>query len=154
MRRLALLLSTAGYVGYAPVAPGTWGSLVGVMLFLGLRSLQSATLELAIILMLFAVGVWSGTIAERHFGGNDPGPVVLDEVVGMLITLWAVPVGAGGLLVGFLLFRILDIVKPPPAAQLERLHGGWGVMADDAMAAVYGNLMLRGLLWLAPGWLA
>ena len=83
----------------------------------------------------------------------DPGPIVIDEVMGMLITLFMIPVGWGGILLGFLLFRALDVVKPFPARQLERLHGGFGVMADDAMAAIYANLLLRGAYYLAPGWL-
>jgi phosphatidylglycerophosphatase A len=84
----------------------------------------------------------------------DPGPVVIDEVMGMLITLFMVPVGWGGLFIGFLLFRALDVWKPFPARRLERLHGGLGVMADDAMAAVYANLLLRGLDAVAPSWVA
>jgi phosphatidylglycerophosphatase A len=79
---------------------------------------------------------------------------VIDEVMGMLITLFMIPVGWGGLLLGFLLFRALDVVKPFPARQLEHLHAGYGVMADDAMAAVYANLLLRGAMYLAPDWLA
>ena len=93
--------------------------------------------------MLFALGVWAGTTAERYFGGIDPGPVVIDEVVGMLITLAFIPVGWSGALAGFLLFRMFDVIKPYPAGRFERLHGGLGVMADDAMAAVYANMSLR-----------
>ena len=104
--------------------------------------------------VLFAVGIWSGNEAERHFGKVDPGPVVLDEVVGMLITLALLPVNLFGVVVGFLLFRILDVFKPWPSGRFERLPGGLGVMADDGMAAVYGNLAMRALMALAPGWLA
>jgi phosphatidylglycerophosphatase A len=103
---------------------------------------------------LFAAGVWAGTTAERYFGGIDPGPIVIDEVVGMLITLAFVPVGLAGALAGFFLFRLFDVIKPFPADRLEKLHGGLGVMADDAMAAVYANASLRILLWLVPGWSA
>jgi len=111
--------------------------------------------ELALIVVLFVAGVWSGTEAEHHFGGIDPGPVVLDEVVGMLITLALLPVNVYGALLGFVVFRILDVFKPWPSAQFERLPGGLGVMADDGMAAVYGNLVMRVLLLLAPaGWLS
>jgi phosphatidylglycerophosphatase A len=102
--------------------------------------------------VLFAIGIWSGTIAEHHFGGLDPGPVVLDEVVGMLITLALLPVNLTGAIVGFLVFRVLDVLKPWPSAQFERLPGGLGVMADDGMAAIYGNLVMRGLIFLMPGW--
>jgi phosphatidylglycerophosphatase A len=93
-------------------------------------------------------------VAEHHFGRIDPAPVVLDEVVGMLITLAFLPVSIGGALVGFLVFRILDVIKPWPSARFESLPGGLGVMADDGMAAVYGNLVMRGLIAVAPvGWL-
>jgi len=77
---------------------------------------------------------------------------VLDEVVGMLITLAFVPVGIVGALIGFLLFRIFDVIKPFPAGRFEALHGGLGVMADDAMAAIYANIALRIVLYLRPGW--
>jgi phosphatidylglycerophosphatase A len=105
------------------------------------------------MLALFAAGVWAGTIAERYFGGIDPGPVVLDEVVGMLITLAFIPVGVSGAIAGFVLFRVFDVIKPFPAGRLERLHGGFGVMADDAMAAIYANLSLRLLIAMLPGWI-
>ncbi len=155
MRQVALFLATCGYVGYAPVAPGTFGSAAGLAIFALVRASGSVSLELATIVVLFALGVWAGTEAERHFGGVDPGPIVLDEVVGMLITLALLPVNSMGALVGFLVFRALDVVKPWPSGRFERLHGGLGVMADDAMAAVYGNVVMRILLAVAPaGWLA
>ena len=154
-RRLGLFIATCGYIGYAPVAPGTFGSAAGLAVFYAVRSTASVPVEIAAIVILFAVGIWSGTEAEHHFGGIDPGPVVLDEVVGMLITLALLPVNIFGAIVGFLVFRVLDVIKPWPAAQMERLPGGLGVMADDGMAAVYGNLIMRVLLWAAPaGWLA
>lgn len=154
MRRLVLVISTCGYVGYAPVAPGTFGSAAGLVFFYLVRLADSWPLELALIAGLFAIGVWSGTHIERDLGRQDPGIVVMDEVVGMLITLFLIPVTPLGALVGFLIFRVVDIIKPFPAAQFERLHGGLGIMADDAMVGVYGNLILRGLILLAPGWLA
>jgi phosphatidylglycerophosphatase A len=155
MRRLALFLATCGYVGYAPVAPGTFGSAVGLAVFALVRGSGSALAEITTIVALFAIGVWSGTEAERHFGGIDPGPVVLDEVVGMLITLAFIPVNAMGALVGFLVFRALDVIKPWPSGRFERLPGGLGVMADDGMAALYGNGMMRILVAVTPaGWLS
>jgi len=78
----------------------------------------------------------------------------MDEVVGMLITLAFIPVGLSGALAGFVLFRIYDVFKPYPAGRFEQLHGGLGVMADDAMAAVYANLTLRLAMWLLPAWIA
>lgn len=154
MRRLGVFIATSGYIGYAPVAPGTFGSAAGLAVFYLLRATPIPGVELAAILVLFVLGIWSATEAEHHFGGTDPGPIVIDEVVGMLITLAWLPVTAWGALAGFLIFRILDVVKPWPAGRFEGLPGGLGVMADDGMAAVYGNLIMRGLLWAAPGWLA
>ena len=154
MRRLALFLSTCGYVGYAPFAPGTFGSAAGLVVFYALRSTGSTTVELLAIVLLFAVGIWSGTVAEHHFGGVDPGPIVLDEVVGMLITLALLPVSPMGAFVGFLVFRVLDVLKPFPSARFESLPGGLGVMADDGMAAIYGNLVMRALMAVAPGTLS
>jgi len=151
MRHIGLFLATCGYLGYVPVAPGTVGSAAGLALFLLVRSTGSAGVEIAAIVVLFAIGVWSGTVAERHFGRVDPGPVVIDEVVGMLITLALLPVSATGAVVGFLLFRVLDVVKPWPSRQFEALPGGWGVMADDGMVAIYGNLAMRGVVAVAPG---
>jgi phosphatidylglycerophosphatase A len=154
MRRLGLLIATCGYIGFAPVAPGTVGSAAGVALFYLIRGVDAAWAQPALIVALFAAGVWAATEAEHALGGTDPGPVVIDEVVGMLITLAWIPVTPLGALVGFLIFRVLDVVKPWPSRQFESLHGGLGIMADDAMAAVYGHLLMRGLLWLAPGWIA
>jgi phosphatidylglycerophosphatase A len=155
MRRLAVFLATCGYVGYAPVAPGTFGSAAGLAIFALVRASGSGVVELVTIGVLFAIGVWSGTEAEHHFGGVDPGPIVLDEVVGMLITLALLPVNLTGAIVGFLVFRALDVVKPWPAGRFERLPGGLGVMADDGMAALYGNGVMRILMAVAPaGWLS
>ena len=152
MKRLALFLATCGPLGYAPFAPGTVGSAAGVALFYAIRATGSTVLEIAAILILLGVGVWSATIAEEHLGGLDPGPVVIDEVVGMLITLALLPVNVTGVVAGFVVFRILDVVKPWPAGRFESLRGGVGVMADDTMAAVYGNLIMRGAIAAMPGW--
>ena len=144
MRFVALALATSAGVGYIPFAPGTFGSLVGLLLWWLVPS--NVLFQLALIAILFVAGSWSGSVAERHFGSTDPGPVVIDEVLGMLITLFLNPVTWGGAVLGFLLFRLSDIVKPFPANKLEQLHGGIGVMADDLMAAIYANLALRIIL--------
>jgi phosphatidylglycerophosphatase A len=153
--RLAVFVATAGYVGYFPFAPGTAGSAAGLLFYALVWWTGSPIVEGGLIAALFAAGVWAGTTAERYFGGVDPGPIVLDEVVGMLITLAFIPaLGWSGALAGFVIFRIFDVIKPFPAGRLEQLHGGLGVMADDAMAALYANVCLRLLLWLTPGWIA
>jgi phosphatidylglycerophosphatase A len=133
-------------VGYVPVASGTFGSAAGLLLWAVVPYRPVA--QLVTIAVLFALGSWSGTVAERHFGRVDPGEVVIDEVMGMMITLFMNPVGWPGAWAGFFVFRILDVVKPFPAGRLERLPGGIGIMADDAMAAVYANLALRLMLRL------
>ena len=155
MTRLAVFIATVGYCGYFPFAPGTVGSAAGLVFYaLVWWSGGSPLVEIGLIVGLFAAGVWAGTTAERYFGGVDPGPIVVDEVVGMLITLAFIPnLGWSGLLAGFILFRIFDVIKPFPAGRFEQLHGGLGVMADDAMAAVYANLSLRLLIWLWPAWI-
>jgi phosphatidylglycerophosphatase A len=149
---LAVFIATFGYCGYFPVAPGTVGSAAGLLVYLLVWWSQSSVFEVALIAVLFLAGTWAGTVSERYFGGIDPGPIVLDEVVGMLITLAFIPVGPSAALAGFFLFRLFDVLKPFPAGRLESLHGGLGVMADDAMAAVYANLSLRALMWVAPDW--
>lgn len=155
MTKLAVFIATVGYCGYFPIAPGTVGSAAGLLFYALVWWAGSPVLEAAMIVGLFAAGVWAGTTAERYFGGVDPGPIVMDEVVGMLITLAFIPgLGWSGALCGFVLFRIFDVIKPYPAGRFEQLHGGLGVMADDAMAAVYANLTLRALLWMFPAWLA
>jgi phosphatidylglycerophosphatase A len=152
--RLAVFIATVGYSGYFPIAPGTVGSLAGLIVYLLVWWSQSIVVEVGLIVLLFAAGVWAGTIAERYFGGIDPGPIVVDEVVGMLITLAFIPVGLSAAIAGFFVFRVFDVIKPFPAGRLERLHGGLGVMADDAMAALYANVTLRLVLWAAPGWIS
>jgi phosphatidylglycerophosphatase A len=151
--RFAIFIATVAYCGYFPVAPGTIGSAAGLAVYALVWWSKSPVVEAGAILAVFAAGVWAGTVAERYFGGIDPGPVVIDEVLGMLVTLAFVPVGWSGAVAGFVLFRIFDVIKPYPAGRLERLHGGLGVMADDAMAAVYANITLRIALWLFPGWI-
>ncbi len=143
---LSLACATALGAGYAPFAPGTVGSIVGLAIWLLLPA--SAGVQGAVIVVLFIVGSMTGSVAERYFGRTDPRHVVIDEVMGMLLTLYLVPVGPTGAVLGFVIFRAADVLKPFPANRLERLPGGVGVMADDAMAAVYANLALRATLAL------
>jgi phosphatidylglycerophosphatase A len=139
--RVAITLSTGFGIGYMPFAPGTFGSMLGLAIWALLPS-NAGVQALAIGAVMLA-GVWSATVAERHFRATDPSPVVVDEVLGMLVTLFLNPVEWAGAAVGFFLFRVFDVVKPYPANRLERLHGGLGIMADDFMAGVYANLALR-----------
>ena len=150
LRRLGVLIATGAFVGYTPVAPGTFGSALGLVVFLLVRSRHSPAVEGIALAVLAVAGVWSASEAERYFGRTDPGYIVIDEVVGMLVTLAFLPVNAAGMLAAFLLFRFFDIVKPWPARQFERLHGGLGVVLDDAMAGLYGNVVMRGLVYFLP----
>ena len=141
----ALAVATVFGVGYVPIAPGTFGSAFGLLLWMLLPG--SAIVQAAAIVALLVTGSIAGNVAERHFGRTDPRQVVIDEVMGMLVTLFLNPVGLKGACVGFLFFRATDVIKPYPANRLERLPGGVGVMADDAMAAIYANLALRVCIW-------
>ena len=155
MRRLAVFVCSFGYIGFFPFAPGTVGSAAGVAVYAGRTLRRSAVYRAGADRRARLSPVsYSRGRAKKICDASIPGPIVIDEVMGMLITLFMIPVGWVGILLGFLLFRALDVVKPFPARQLERLHGGFGVMADDAMAAVYANLLLRGAFYLAPGWLS
>jgi phosphatidylglycerophosphatase A len=135
-----------------PFAPGTFGSVPGVLLAYALHRFGNAYIEIATIAIVAIVGVWAASEAERHFALIDPGPVVIDEVLGMLVTVAFMPVSVIGLTIGFLIFRVCDIVKPFPARQLEQLPGGFGVMGDDFMAGLWGLALMHGLAWAVPQW--
>jgi phosphatidylglycerophosphatase A len=151
--RLAVFLATVAYCGYFPIAPGTIGSAAGLIVYLLVWWTRSPVVEVGLIGITFVVGTWAATHAERYFGGIDPGPVVIDEVLGMLETLAFIPVGWSGALAGLFIFRVFDVIKPYPANRLETFHGGFGIMADDAMAGIYANIALRLLMWLLPAWI-
>ncbi len=153
MTRLALLFASAGGVGLIPVAPGTWGSAVAVCLLVVVRQTAAPAVEALLLAVVLAGGVWSATMAERHYGRSDPGVIVIDEVAGVLIALFWIPVTGIGLLAGFLAFRVFDIVKPFPVGAAERLPAGWGVMADDVVAGLYAYATVRLLAAVAPEWM-
>lgn len=165
---VALAIATCG-VGYSPIAPGTMGSLVGVGLYLFLRpriveffiirfsgrvfddawrifaeSSFLACVLLLVIIGLSLIGIWAASRAERLFGRKDPGAVVIDEVVGQLITYAMVPhfIGPIGIVLGFVLFRAFDIIKPYPIRKLEKLPSGLGIVVDDIGAGFYAGTAL------------
>ena len=150
MSRLAVLIATAGGAGFVPVAPGTAGAAVGVLVYWLTRH-WSASAQVMLVVAVCGVGVWASSRAAEHFRREDPSHVVIDEVAGQLVTLLLLGVGATGALLGFLVFRIFDVVKPWPVRKLEALPGGLGIMADDIAAGVVGWMLMRVLLFVAPG---
>lgn len=162
---LSLFLATAGGAGYLPAAPGTWGSLVGVVLYIiagtpvtraydvYLHDTYYVVLSarfligMAITIVIAAIGVIASGRVARFSGRKDPQFVVIDEVSGQFLTylLALAPLNWKYLLLGFILFRGFDTWKPFPARQAESLSGGWGIMADDWMAGVYAAIVL----WIA-----
>ena len=155
----ALAIATCGGVGYLPIVPATWGSLVGVGIYLiaqktgenfvvwaegnnfnnALLESSRASLTIIFLIGLFLIGMWAATRVEKLTGKKDPKIVVIDEVVGQLITFLFVPANLGWwtIAIGFFAFRFFDIWKPYPADKLESLPSGLGAMADDAMAGFY-----------------
>jgi phosphatidylglycerophosphatase A len=139
--RWVKLIATVFYAGQIPWAPGTWGSLVGLLLFL---CVSSSVLAQAIFFSVLTIaGVWSGTHAERLYGCKDPHPVVIDEAAGIFLVFAGLTMTLPTLAVGFILYRLLDILKPFPMRRLEKAPGGWGIMADDLCGGVYAHLALQ-----------
>ena len=147
-RSFSLLIATGLGSGYFPIAPGTAGSALGLAVVIAFRQTSLKPLWLGVSLaafagLLFFVGVWSAGKAEKIIERVDPGQVVIDEVVGQIITFVATPrIAWKGLIVGFIVFRVFDIIKPFPARQAERLPGGWGIMTDDVIAGLYSLIVL------------
>jgi phosphatidylglycerophosphatase A len=146
---LALSIATCG-VGYLPLAPGTFGSLVGLGIFLLLARLTTGAPLVAIVLALIVAvtlaGIWAGSRIEQLSGRKDPGKVVVDEVAGQMISLFPLTLfshwSTGLVILSFILFRFFAIVKPYPANRLQELDGGVGIMFDDLVAGVYGAVVI------------
>jgi phosphatidylglycerophosphatase A len=140
---LALAIATCG-VGYLPLMPGTFGSLVAVAIFVWLVKGSVVAVVIAIVAFTFA-GIWAGSRTEELSGRKDPGKVVVDEVAGQLIALFPLTLFPSwsrvAVIVSFILFRFFDIVKPYPANRLQELDGGLGIMCDDLVAGAYAGLI-------------
>jgi phosphatidylglycerophosphatase A len=142
-QQVVMFLATGGNVGRIPIVPGTFGSLVGIP-FAYLFSFMSLPAALSANVLLMLLAVWAAQGAERELGAKDPGAIVIDEISGFCFTMLAIPFTLMTCCAGFILFRILDIIKPPPARQIDRrLKGGWGVVMDDVVAGIMGNILLR-----------
>jgi phosphatidylglycerophosphatase A len=138
---LAKITATFFYVGYLPLIPGTFGSLAALLLFIFLKPGPVAACVFLAVFML--LGFVSCGKAEKLFKSKDPKYIVIDEVAGMFLTLLFVPLDLKLLLIGFLLFRALDTLKPYPADRLQKLNGSAGIMLDDIVAGFYANLILQ-----------
>ena len=143
-----MFIATGAYTGYLPKAPGTWGSLLGVVLWFFLADLPLLPYA-AVVAGLFVLGTFSAGAAEKIVDRADPGLVVIDEIVGQLLTLTLAPAHPLVALAGFVLFRFFDIVKPFPVGWFnDHLHGGLGIMLDDVVAGIYAFILLRIGLYL------
>jgi len=149
MRALILFLASAGYLGYIPVASGTFGTLVAVPLFFGFDALRATSIPLYLLTYVAAVAAacWIAGQADEYLQEHDSHKIVIDEVVGYLAaTLFLVPTWRHAL-AAFVLFRVLDVVKPFPAGYIDQhVAGGPGVVLDDVVSGIYSNLALRALL--------
>ena len=149
---LAVRLATCGPLGYFPIGPGSVGAALGVALVVVLGRLPVSTAWIAVLVgvsaaAILGVGVGASTAAEVYFRRKDPGQVVIDEVVGQMITLVAHPrPGWKGLAAAYFIFRAVDVIKPFPARRLEHLPGGWGIMLDDVAAGLW-SLIAFSLVW-------
>jgi phosphatidylglycerophosphatase A len=143
MNRFFLVLATGFGVGYSPVAPGTLGTLIAIPVYYFLSAIPSPIYEITLIGFFF-LSVWISENAEIFFGKKDDQRIVIDEMMGFLITMLWVPKTILFVTIGFFLFRLFDILKPFPIRRLERgLKGGFGVVLDDVIAGVYVNIILH-----------
>lgn len=147
MDRLIVAIATGMYSGLIPKAPGTWGSLFALLPWYFCRNL-SLYHYLILLISLFILGFFSAGSAEKILDQPDPGCIVIDEILGMFITLTLAPNHPAAWITGFLLFRFFDIVKPFPVSWLDtHLHGGIGIMMDDVVAGLYALICLQ-VIWL------
>jgi phosphatidylglycerophosphatase A len=149
MNIFARTIATGFGTGYFPIAPGTVGSLA-ILIAYWICPEISALQLIMIIIGLTALGIYTATITETEMKkklgsdkGNDPGIIVIDEIIGMLIALLFIPKTTFFLITAFILFRIFDIAKPYPARTMEKLHGGWGIVLDDVVAGIYANIVIQ-----------
>ncbi|MFC1560844.1 phosphatidylglycerophosphatase A [Candidatus Latescibacterota bacterium] len=146
---LARMVSSGIFAGYFPVARGTFSSLLVIILYFLLSDYLNFNRIWIFLPFLYFLGVWSASRCEV-FWGKDNGRIVIDEIVGMLVTVVFLPLNFKIACIGFFLFRAFDIFKPPPIRRLESLPRGWGVMTDDLVAGIYANLVLRFIIHIFP----
>jgi len=148
MKRFIILFATGLGAGYPPIAPGTLGTLIAIPIYYFLSEIPSPLYEITLIGFFF-LSVWISENAEVFFEKKDDQRIVIDEIVGFLITMLWVPKTLPFIIMGFFLFRFFDILKPFPIRRMEKkLKGGFGVVLDDVMAGVYASVVLH-LIYLA-----
>lgn len=140
--QLVLFFAQGAWTGKAPIAPGTAGSLVGVLLYLALAGLSAGWYVFTCILAV-GIAVWTAGQAEKLLGQKDAPSIVIDEIAGYLVAMSLLPSGWGFMAAGFILFRLFDIIKPFPLKRLQDLHGGLGIVLDDVGAGIYANVILQ-----------
>lgn len=140
---LARLIATGFYTGYAPVASGTFGTLPGVAIAVAMAAWLGPTAYTVALIALIAVCTWAADRHARELQIKDPSVIVSDEIAGMVVAIAYLPMSPLTLFTAFLLFRFFDILKPPPLRQAEALPGGIGICADDLLAGLVSNLLLR-----------
>ena len=154
MNHFFLFLATGFGVGYSPIAPGTMGTLIAIPVYYFLSNVSSPIYEITLIGFFF-LSVWISENAETFFGRKDDPRIVIDEMIGFLITMLWIPKTIRFIIIGFFLFRLFDILKPFPIRRFEkRLKGGFGVVLDDVIAGVYANIILHlipSYFTLSPG---
>jgi phosphatidylglycerophosphatase A len=148
MKHFFLFIAAGFGAGYAPIAPGTAGTLVAIPIFLVLSSIPFPLYELT-VLTFFFLASWISGEAQKDWGRRDHPRIVIDEIVGFLITMLWLPKTTLFIILGFFLFRFFDIAKPPPIRLTERVKGGYGVVLDDVLAGVYSNIILQIISYFA-----
>jgi len=142
-KNLVLFFATGCYSGFSPGAPGTAGSVIGVVLFWFLSPLTFPLYGLTVMAFIF-LSIWCAARASIIFQKKDPSQIVIDEIAGYLVTMSALPPTWGYIIAGFILFRIMDIVKPYPIRWIDQnIAGGYGIVLDDVLAGVYANIILQ-----------
>ncbi|MFH1846259.1 MAG: phosphatidylglycerophosphatase A [Candidatus Omnitrophota bacterium] len=145
MKRIHQMIATVFGLGYFPIASGTVGSLAGLGLCLMLY--KYIVLYVFVFFILFFMGVVSSNHIENEMQVKDPSCVVIDEFACIFLVFLFVPISYSIVLVGFVLYRLIDIIKVPPMRFLEKKHGGWGIMMDDLVGGIYTNLILHVLVY-------
>lgn len=150
MRLISRVLATGFFSGYTPIAPGTAGSILGLFLYWAIPR-SNSNYFLILIMIIYFVGVWAASQVEQETGVKDNQIIVIDEIVGVWVTLLGLQKDWKWLAIGLIIFRLFDIIKLFPAKRMEKLPRGWGVMMDDVVSGVYAALCMKVILFVVNG---